>query len=169
MNQPLEIELVASSRKKDVAETAAILKEKGIPFETDVPKFETRPTRVIGKTSGPKYFLMVASDDFLAAWNALESEYAKVELPEDHYLLDSDDDELSEILEEPRKWSPFDTAHAKILAKERGIDVSGFDQRLLSDASEAAGQKHNRSLVISGIFILFMVLYLISRFLRSSP
>ncbi len=165
MNQDSLIELVASSRKTDVAEAAAILKRESIPFETDVPEVETRSSQVFGEISGPKYFLSVKLDDFAAGWKALENEYARAELPDDHYLLDSDDDEIREILEEPRKWSPFDTAHAKMIAKERGIEFSNFDESLVDDAKEAAKAKYGRRTVISVAFFFLVVLYLVRKLL----
>lgn len=149
-----------------MAEAAVILKREGIAFETDVPEVELRPSRVFGEMAGPKYFLSVQVQDFVAAWLALEGEYVEVDLPDDHYLLDSDDDEIRHILEEPRKWSPFDTAHAKAIAGERGIDFSDFDKRLGTRAKEDAKEKYDRRLVISGVFIILLVLYFVRLFLR---
>lgn len=59
----------------------------------------------------------------------LESVYLKTDLPENHYLTTSTNEELVEVVAHSSEWSPFDVAHARRLIGERGIDLKKVDQK----------------------------------------
>ena len=168
MSEGTEIELIASSRKADVTEAASILKREKIPCNKHVPKGAVSSSRGFGRTGKPNYFLTVKVEDVVSAWEALESEYAQADLPEDHYLLSSDDDEIRQMLEHPREWAPFDTGHAKIIAQERGIDISGFNDALLTEATESGDVGLSRRSVLGWVGISVMVVYFLQRVFRKS-
>jgi len=44
-------------------------------------------------------------------------------VPEDYYLQELDDDELEEVLEKPDEWSIQDVTMAKLILRERGIEI----------------------------------------------
>jgi hypothetical protein len=64
-----------------------------------------------------------------AARAALESASLSAELPANHYLLTSTDEELVEILAQSSEWSPFDVSHARRLIRERGIDLKKVEAK----------------------------------------
>ena len=168
MTESEEIELIASSRKEDVFEAAEILSAANIPYKTDVPAVEHRPSQVIGEMSGPKYFLSVLHQDYTSAWDALEQAYSKTSLPSDHYLHTSTNEELQEILDRPHEWSLFDIAHTKIIAKQRNMDLSGFHDRLQEVAKEQVDSKIANRRFVGWLFLAILLWIAFRAFVRNS-
>lgn len=83
----------------------------------------------IGSGSNAEAIITVRRADYESARSALESEYLKVDLPEDHHLRTVTDAELAEILGKTSEWSPFDVAHARRIAKERGISEEDIQEQ----------------------------------------
>jgi hypothetical protein len=76
----------------------------------------------IGGGDDPEVIVSVRREDYAAARTVLEEEYSKFDLPDGHYLLDSSDEDLVDIIGDPSGWNPFDVVHARRLAEERGLD-----------------------------------------------
>lgn len=120
----MESDFIELSRYRDnqnVAETTDILDSANIPYRLGATASHFDIT-TIGTGSTPEVIISVRREDYIAARSAMEDEYLKIKLPEDHYLLTSADDELADILGKPEEWSAFDVAHARKIARDRGID-----------------------------------------------
>ena len=83
----------------------------------------------IGSGGDPEVIISVSRANYSAARALMEEDLLKIDIPEEHYLLTSSDEELAEIVGMPSEWSPFDVAHARRLAKERGIDPVSIEEK----------------------------------------
>lgn len=115
------IELQRCRDAEGVLELTRLLDEAGIPHRvgSDAPVTDISS---IGTGNEAQAIVSVREEDHEAARNLMEHDSLQVELPSDHYLLTSTDDEIAEIVAQPGEWSAFDVAHARRLMKERGID-----------------------------------------------
>ena len=80
-----------------------------------------------------------------------EREYLKKDLPTDHYLLTSTDDELVEILARPSNWCGYDVAHARRLVVQRGIALEKVEEKKAEHVHQLRrGQRASKKLIIFG-------------------
>jgi len=81
----------------------------------------------IGTGNEAQAIIGVHEEDDEAARAAMEQDSLQVELPSDHDLLTSTDDEIVEIAAQPGEWSAFDVAHARRFMNERGINPARIE------------------------------------------
>lgn len=127
----MESDLIELSRYRDtesVSETKGLLEAANISCRVGSTATNFDIT-TIGSGSDPEVIISVRRDDYLAARSAMEEAIPTIDLPDDHYLLTSSDEELIEILGKPGEWSPLDVAHARRLAKDRGIDEVDIEKK----------------------------------------
>jgi len=80
-----------------------------------------------------------------------ESEYLKTDLPADHYLLTSTDEELVEILAHPSDWCGFEVAHARLLITQRGIDLKKVEEKKVEHVHQLRrGRRASKKLIVFG-------------------
>ncbi|MDB4538040.1 hypothetical protein N9230_05455, partial [Akkermansiaceae bacterium] len=83
---------------------------------------------------------------FHKAREAMEADCLTKQLPEDHFLFQSSEDELQEIVVNEFDWSAFDVAHAKRLLNERGVELQNPEEfkaakiELLEKGKPASGK-----------------------------
>ena len=116
--------LVEFQRLKDkdaFEELTDILKKAGIAYKagSNAPIFDLS---TIGMERDVDVIISVKIEDYPKAQEAAEAYYLDSELPDNHYLLSSTDNELFEVINSPMDWSPFDVSHPKTLAAQRGLD-----------------------------------------------
>lgn len=101
-----------------------LLKRHGIPYSAE--SSEQILTSAIVGSSGmlPKVVLKLHPSDFKNVDALIEQQImTSGSVPEDYYLRELDDDELEEVLEKPYEWSIQDVTMAKLILKERGIEI----------------------------------------------
>jgi len=151
----MQSDLVEVSRCRDaesVSETTDILVSNNIPYKMGSTASNFDIT-TIGTGSNPEVIISVRRADYAAARAAMEIEYLKIGLPENHYLLTSTDDELADILGKPEEWSSFDVAHARKIVGERGIDESLIHQKKSQRIEQLKrGKRASNALVFFGWF-----------------
>ncbi len=81
---------------------------------------------IVGNGFIPKAVLKIKNEDFqkvngLIAYEIGRGEYADYA---DHYLNEFETEELRAIFEKPENWTPEDAAIARILLRERGVEIS---------------------------------------------
>ncbi|MCB1228593.1 MAG: hypothetical protein KDK99_22510 [Verrucomicrobiales bacterium] len=148
----MDSELIELRRCRDgdtVEDTKSVLDAAQIPYRvgSTATSFDIS---TIGTGSDPEVIISVRRADFSAARAAMEEEYLKVDLPSDHYLLTSPDEELAEILGKPVEWSPFDVAHARKLAEARGIEPADIERQ-----SEERAKRLKQGKPASGSLLFF--------------
>ena len=121
--------LVELQRCRDAAsvqDLTRILDAAGIDYRigSDAPVIDISS---IGTGNEAQAIVSVREEDYEAARAVMEHDSLQVELPSNHYLLTSTDDEIAEIVAQPGEWSAFDVAHARRLMKERGIDPARIE------------------------------------------
>jgi hypothetical protein len=80
-----------------------------------------------------------------------EREYLKTDLPADHYLLMSTEQELVEILARPNEWCGFDVAHARRLVLQRGIDLKRVEEKKAEHIRQLRrGRRASRKFIVCG-------------------
>jgi hypothetical protein len=80
-----------------------------------------------------------------------EREYLKTDLPADHFLLTSTDEELVEILARPSDWGGFHVAHARRLVFQRGIDLKRVEEKKAENVRRLQrGQRASKKLIVFG-------------------
>jgi hypothetical protein len=147
------VEFLELSRCRDgesVEDTKSVLDAAGIAYRlaSTAPCFDLSS---IGTGSDPEVIISVRSVDYEAARTAMEEDFLKVDLPDDHYLLTSSDHELAEILGKPSEWSPFDVAHARRLALERGVDLEQIESQKRHRLEKLKrGKPASRKLLLAG-------------------
>ncbi|MES2921346.1 MAG: hypothetical protein V4819_07360 [Verrucomicrobiota bacterium] len=115
------IELLRCRDAESIDEIKEILDAAGIPYRigSNTSGFDITS---IGSGSDVQEIVSVRAGDYDAARAAMEKVYLGTDLPEDHYLRDSSDDELAEVVGQASLWSAFDVAHARRLLEERGVE-----------------------------------------------
>jgi hypothetical protein len=94
----------------------------------------------------------VSASDFPRAREVLEQSYLDDPLPGDHHLLTASEDDLIEILAHENEWSAFDVAHARRLARDRGLDLAKVErEREQSLRLKREGKQASRFLTMGGM------------------
>ena len=104
---------------------------------------------IVGNGFIPKAVLKIKNEDFqkvngLIAYEIASGEYADYA---DHYLNDFETEELRAIFEKPEDWTPEDAAIARIILRERGIEISTEEIKAKKQArleEIRKGQRGNR-------------------------
>lgn len=155
----MKSDLIELSRCRDaenVSDITDILDSANIPYRvgSTASNFDLS---TIGTGSNPEVIISVRRADYFAARTAMEEEYLKISLPDDHYLWTSSDDELADILGKPEEWGSFDVAHARKIAEGRGIDEALIQQKKSQRIEQLQQGKHaSKALLFFGwLFSLF--------------
>lgn len=136
MEQPLDNELRNEDaqefrsfknfiKKEDAQEFAQFLKDNNIPALVESTKV-LLDSAIVGNDNIPRTVVKVQAQNFpkvnqLIAQSLGELNY---EMIKNHHLNQLDDEELQDILLKPDEWTVESVQIAKVLLKERGIDVS---------------------------------------------
>jgi GGDEF domain-containing protein len=92
-----------------------------------------------------------------AARAEMEKEHLKVVLPQNHYLLNSTDEELVEIVAHSSEWSGFDVAHARRLIGQRGIDLKKVEDKRAEHIHQLRrGKRASKRLIFCGWLFSFL-------------
>lgn len=150
------IELQRCRDATSLEDVTRILDEAGIHFRID----STAPSvdlSKIGTGNDAQMVVSVRDEDYDSARQALEADSLRFELPEDHYLLTSTDDELAEIVAVPDEWSAFDVAHARRLMKERGVTPTMVEsKREVYRENLRTGKRASMYLIVGGWICCFL-------------
>lgn len=111
----------------------------------------------IGSGQDEEVIITVHKNQYKDARTALENEFIKVDLPDDHYLHNSTDQELIEIVGQFNEWSPFDVAHAHRMINERGIDLNKVEQEHVAYIGKLKSGRPASSLLILAGWVLTIV------------
>lgn len=144
------IELERFPHKDPLDELVAVLNAEGIDHRLS----STSPTfdfSSIGSEPTSDVIVSIPRSEYERARAALEQHYLRIPIPDDHHLRSADEDDLVEMLSHENEWSPFDVAHARRLARERGLDT----ERIRELAAERLrrlqeGKQASRLLVLAG-------------------
>jgi len=105
----------------------------------------------IGAGEDAQVIVSVPRNLYAAARAAMESEYLKIDLPENHYLLTSTDEELIEIVAQASEWSAFDVAHARRLIAQRGINLAQVEDKRAEHLRQLqSGRSASKQLIFFG-------------------
>ena len=105
----------------------------------------------IGAVDDAQVIVSVPRNLYEAARAVMESENLKIELPENHYLLTSTDEELVEIVAKASEWSAFDVAHARRLIGQRGIDFKKIEDKRAEHLGQLRqGRRASKTLIFFG-------------------
>jgi hypothetical protein len=103
-----------------------------------------------------QYVLRLPSGEFDKAAKSIEEEIRKNDLPEDYYLNELQNDELYNILKDPKEWSRQDVVAARILLEKRNFAI---DEATLTTEKELEKVKRRDKQKISiPVLILFYVI-----------
>jgi hypothetical protein len=102
------------------------------------------------------YILRLPASEFDKATKLIEQEIRKNELPHDYYLNQFDNDELYNILKNPKEWSRQDVVAARILLEKRKYPV---DEIRLNEEKQREKLKHRDKQKINlPVLILFYII-----------
>jgi hypothetical protein len=105
----------------------------------------------IGSEEPEERIINIEVSDLEAARAVLEEDSLKVDLPKDHYLLQSSEEELIEIVTHSSEWSPFDVAHARNLLEKNGVNTAELaEQQAVRIAGLKLGKPASKGLVFFG-------------------
>ena len=122
-------ELVRTKSGDELAAVVETLTAAGVPHRVAGTRAGFDITEV-GRGDYPADMLvMVPWTEVKAARAALEASFAETELPGDHFLHSSTDEELLEILAVPLEWDPFVVVHARRLAAGRGLQPAATEAK----------------------------------------
>ncbi|MGJ8657327.1 MAG: hypothetical protein ACSHX6_12840 [Akkermansiaceae bacterium] len=127
----MELDLIELNRCRDaesVTDTTGPLDAANIAYKVGSTAVNFDISK-IGTGDDPEVIISVRREDFVAARSVLEEEYSEYDLPDDHYLLNSSDEDLAEILANPSDWNAFDVVHARRLAEEQGVNITDIKQQ----------------------------------------
>ena len=91
---------------------------------------------IVGNGFIPKAVLKIKNEDFQKVNGLISYEIASREYADyaDHYLNDFETEELKAIFDKPEDWTPEDAAIARILLRERGVELSKEEIRAKKQA-----------------------------------
>jgi hypothetical protein len=144
------VELQRCRDSEGLAMITQILDSVGITYRVSslTPMFDIGK---IGAGEDAQVIVSVPRNLFDAARAAMESENLKIEVPENHHLLTSTDEELVEIVAKASEWSAFDMAHAKRLIDQRGIDLKKIEDKRAEHLGQLQrGQRASKTLIFFG-------------------
>lgn len=147
------MEIERFPHREPLDEFLQVLEQEAIPYQlsSTAPTFDFSS---IGAEAATDVIVSIRRKDYARARAVLERSFLAAPIPPDHHLADADDDDLMEILANEHDWSPFDVAHARRMARERGIDTARIreltDQRL---RLLHEGRQASRSLVVGGFLL----------------
>jgi hypothetical protein len=145
---PVELQRCADS--ESLERITRILDSVGIAYRSSsLP--EIFDIGKIGADEHSPVIISVSRNEYAAARAAMESEHLKIDLPQNHYLLTSTDEELVEIVAQSSEWSAFDVAHARRLIGQRGIDLSKIDEKRAEHLRQVRrGKRASKELIVFG-------------------
>jgi len=146
--------------REQAEEYIELLKKHDIQYSAESP--ELLITSVItGSGMLPKVVLKLHPSDFPNVDALIEQEImASANVPENYYLRELDNNELQEVLEKPDEWSIQDVTMAKLILRERGINISNEEiQKLRDDRMRELhqGKKAKRSVML--LYFLAVVVF----------
>ncbi len=122
-NQSFETYKTFASREQ-ADDYIELLKQHDIPYSAETPELLLTST-ITGSAILPKVVLKLHPSDFSNVDALIEQQIMSFgSAPKDYYLRELDNDELEEILEKPDEWSIQDVTIAKLILRERGIEVN---------------------------------------------
>ena len=121
-------ELNRSPDPELLTEEIDVLKNAGIWHDLYVPP-KTFDLTDVANQKTEATVLRVKKVDFGKAQSLIQDHYSKVPLPDDHFLHDSTDDELAEIVSNDSEWGLYDVAHTKRMLNERGVDPATVEEK----------------------------------------
>jgi len=144
------VELLRCSDPGNLTKATQILDSAGIAYRCS-SLVEMYDVSKIGGSEGSQIIVSVPRNLYPVARAAMESEYLKIPLPENHYLLDSTDQELVEIVAQSSEWSAFDVAHARQLISQRGIDLKKVEEKAAEHLRQLQrGKRASKKLIFFG-------------------
>ena len=144
------VELQRCGNPESLTRITRILDSAGIAYRcSSLP--EMFDIGKIGASEDAQVIVSVPRNLYAAARAAMESECLKIDLPENHYLLTSTDEELVEIVAQASEWSAFDVAHARRLIDQRGTDLTKIEDRRAEHLRRLQhGQPASKKLIFFG-------------------
>ncbi|WDF45796.1 hypothetical protein PQ459_12910 [Chryseobacterium sp. KACC 21268] len=154
-----------SINKSIIEEVASILERESIDFQLiDNEKyfdatFVTDPSKI-------EYQLLIQKDDFENAEKLITKYYSEnLVIPEDYYLKEFSDEELTEIIHKKDEWNEFDYEVAKSLLKDRGIVISETDiERINSERLEKLKTNYEKPNEVKNLIVLGYIFSVIGFF-----
>ncbi len=145
------IELFRSQDVDALKQVIAVLDGAGIGYHLIADEGGFDLTSIGSGDDDSERVINIERSNFEAARTLLEEDCLKADLPKDHHLLHSSDEELIEVVTHASEWSAFDTAHARRLLGERGVDVKKLEEeRAARVARLRAGQPGPKGLILFG-------------------
>jgi len=120
------VEFFRSKDRSSLKHVIAVLDEASIAHQV-ITEEEGFDISSVGSGDDFEAFITLQSSDHDTARAALEADSLEVDLPFDHHLLKSSDEELIEVITHASEWSAFDVAHARRLLTERGVDITKLE------------------------------------------
>ena len=145
------VELQRSRDPTILKETTGLLDTTGIPYRCSALP-QMFDIGKIGAGEDAEVVVSVPRNQYAAARAAMESAvYLKEDLPDNHYLVTSTDEELVEVVAHSSEWSPFDVAHARRLIVERGIDTKQIEAKRAEHLrQQRLGKPASKELILLG-------------------
>lgn len=144
------VELERCRDPESLAQLTRILDAAGIAYQRSSLPAMFDPGKM-GTGDDAQVIVSVSRNLYAAARAAMEAAYVKIDLPENHYLLTSSDEELIEIVGQSSEWSAFDVAHARLLIGKRGIDLKKVeDQKTEHLHRLQRGRRASKQLIFFG-------------------
>lgn len=110
--------------REEAEELINLLEEYKIPYKLE--DYTQSNNVFLGQAADLNVLVKAKIEDFPKIEELLDenTRVTKEEIPNDHYLLDFSNEELTEIILKPNEWSNFDYKVAELLLNERGVPVS---------------------------------------------
>lgn len=127
MDEETEVELISTNDRDYAVQICELLEAEELPFRLSENDRQSMSTDLVGEQLSYNYFVLVPKDSVEKTREVLSELVQEEELPADHFLHESSDEEISEILLVPEEWDAFVYGHAKRIAVERGITTEQLD------------------------------------------
>lgn len=115
--------------KEEAEAFAALLDSNNILF--DAERLTAQLDKIyLGEDSEPRYLVKVQKEDFAKVESLMKSEMEKQvdHLPDNYYLFQFSNEELTEVIRKPDEWNHLDQLLARKLLMQRKVDVDSITE-----------------------------------------
>ena len=144
------VELFRSQDSEALKHVVGVLDDAGISYHliADEGGFDIGS---IGSEESSETVINIVASGYEAARGVLETDALKTDLPKGYHLFNSSDEELIEVMTHASEWSAFDTAHARKLLGERGVDLAKIEEEKAGRVAKLKqGSPASKAFILSG-------------------
>ena len=143
--------------KEQAEEIAKILTDNGINVQ--IKEVKPNVDITFSNAHSLNYWIRLPENQLVKAESILDKGLDSIDAPLEHYFSEFTDEELIEVLKSYYEWTKEDYQYARIILKERGINLTDENIKQFKEVGleeQRAPEKGNISWIIAGFATAFL-------------